>query len=180
MRYDRSAAATAFESARPGRRTAGAFLAGSAILLGVAWLLAGPAAVNPFAAMTHQHGTSVHMASASGAAAERPGATVTPISCEKLAHVPGKTMTTVRVDYPPNGASPPHRHGGSVFAYVLSGTVRSQITGEPLGTFKAGGTWFEPLGVTHLVSENASTTEPASILAVFVADDCATLTTYLE
>jgi hypothetical protein len=29
---------------------------------------------------------------------------------------------------------------------------------------------------THLISENASTTEPASLLAIFVADDGARLT----
>jgi hypothetical protein len=35
-------------------------------------------------------------------------------------------------------------------------------------------------GVIHLVAENASDVEPARILAVFVADEGATLTTYLE
>jgi len=36
----------------------------------------------------------------------------------------------------------------------------------------------EPPGSEHLISENASTVEPASLLAVFVADDGAQLTTF--
>ena len=42
--------------------------------------------------------------------------------------------------------------------------------------YKAGESFFEPPGSSHLVSENASQTEPASLIAVFVADDGATLT----
>jgi quercetin dioxygenase-like cupin family protein len=64
-----------------------------------------------------------------------------------------------------------------VFAYVLSGQIRSQTSvGGPEKVYKAGETFFEPPGAIHLVSENASDTEPASLLAVFVADDGAQLT----
>ncbi len=41
----------------------------------------------------------------------------------------------------------------------------------------AGESFFEPPGSEHLVSENASATELASMLAVFIADDLAELTT---
>ncbi len=120
----------------------------------------------------------LHGGSAGSAATQRPRTTIRPVSCEKLAHVPGKTLTTVVVEFPPNAYSPKHTHGGSVSAYVLSGTVRSQLAGGPVGTFKRGDSWFEPLGATHLFAENASDTEPAEVLALFVADHCATLTTY--
>lgn len=40
--------------------------------------------------------------------------------------------------------------------------------------------FFEPPGSTHMVSANASTTEPAELIAVFVADEGAQLTTMLE
>ena len=43
-----------------------------------------------------------------------------------------------------------------------------------------GESFFEPPGAIHLVSENASSTEPAGLIAVFVADEGATLTTYIE
>ena len=98
---------------------------------------------------------------------------------EKLPNVPGKSMTAVVVTFPPGAKSPPHHHAGSVLVYVLSGEVRSENSATgPAKVYKAGETFFEPAGSAHLVSENASTTEPATILAVFVADDGAKLTTY--
>jgi hypothetical protein len=52
--------------------------------------------------------------------------TVTPVRAEKLANVPGKTMTVVIVSYAPGGKSSMHHHAGSVFAYVLTGAIRSE------------------------------------------------------
>jgi quercetin dioxygenase-like cupin family protein len=97
---------------------------------------------------------------------------------EALPNVPGKKLTAVSVTYGPGGKSGPHRHAGSVFAFVVSGEVRSQnsVTG-PARVYKAGEGFFEPDGSVHLVSENASATRPATLLAVFVADEGATLTT---
>ena len=106
-----------------------------------------------------------------GAAVSRPATNVTPLSCEKLPNVPGKSITTALVQFPPNAHSPRHRHPGSVMAFVIKGIVRSQLEGGPVGTFGAGQTWFEPPGAIHLFAENASATEPAEILAIFVADD---------
>src|SRR5579863_1885142 len=98
---------------------------------------------------------------------------------EKLPNVPGKSVTAVVVTFPPGAKSPPHHHAGSVLVYVLSGEVRSENSATgPAKVYKAGETFFEPPGSEHLVSENASTTEPASLLAVFVADDGAKLTTF--
>ena len=101
------------------------------------------------------------------------------VLAEKLPHVPGKTLTAVVVSYAPGGKSAKHRHAGSVFVYVLSGAIRSENSATgPAKVYRAGETFFEPPGSEHLVSENASATEPASLLAVFVADDGAQLTTY--
>lgn len=98
---------------------------------------------------------------------------------EKLPNVPGKSVTAVVVTFPPGAKSPPHHHAGSVLVYVLSGEVRSENSATgPAEVYKAGETFFEPAGSAHLVSENVSATEPATILAVFIADDGATLTTY--
>ena len=64
-------------------------------------------------------------------------------------------------------------------AYVLSGAIRSENSATgPATVYKAGESFFEPAGSEHLISENASTVEPASLLAVFVADDGAQLTTF--
>jgi quercetin dioxygenase-like cupin family protein len=101
-----------------------------------------------------------------------------PVLAEHLPNVPGKTLTAIVVKYPPGGKSPAHHHAGSVFAYVLTGHIRSQVSGAgPARVYGAGEVFFEPPGSQHLVSENASATEPASLLAVFVADDGAHLTT---
>ena len=101
------------------------------------------------------------------------------IRTEKLANVPGQTLSVVTVDYAPGGKSRRHHHAGSVFAYVLSGAVRSENSATgPVKVYKAGESFFEPAGSAHLISENASATEPASLLAVFIADDGAQLTTF--
>lgn len=119
----------------------------------------------------------MQMANADGAAGARPKTVVTPISCEKLPNVSGKSITTAIVAFPPNGFTPRHRHPGSVSAFVLKGTLRSQLEGSPAGTYTQGQTWFEPPGTVHLFAENASTTEPAELLATFIADDdCGPLT----
>jgi quercetin dioxygenase-like cupin family protein len=106
--------------------------------------------------------------------------TVEPVGSYALPNVAGKRVTIVRVTYGPGGFSRPHRHAGSVTAYITKGEIRSQLAGGPVETFKVGQSFFEPPGATHLVSANASNTEPAELIAVFVADEGAQLTTYIE
>jgi len=104
---------------------------------------------------------------------------VKPVRAEKLPNVPGKTITAVVVNYAAGGKSAGHHHAGSVLAYVLTGEIRSENSATgPARVYKAGESFFEPPGSAHLVSENASATEPASLLAIFVADDGAQLTTF--
>jgi quercetin dioxygenase-like cupin family protein len=107
---------------------------------------------------------------------DQPIPSVQPVFADKLPNVPGKSLTAVVVSYPPGGHSQKHHHAGSVFAYVLSGAIRSATSTLPERVYHAGESFFEPAGTEHLVSENASATAPASLLAVFVADDGAQLT----
>jgi quercetin dioxygenase-like cupin family protein len=102
------------------------------------------------------------------------------IASYALPNVPGKRVTVVRVAYGPGGFTPPHRHSGSVTAYVTKGQIRSQLEGGPLETFEIGQSFFEPPGAIHLVSANASNAEPTELTAVFVADEGAELTTLLD
>jgi quercetin dioxygenase-like cupin family protein len=106
------------------------------------------------------------------------GEQVQAIFSQKLPNVPGKTLTAVTVDYAPGGASKPHFHAGVVFAYVVSGEIRSQVDEGPARVYRAGEAFFEAPGAHHVVSENASNTQPAKLLAVFVADDGADLTRF--
>src|SRR5215831_5838378 len=102
------------------------------------------------------------------------------ITSHALPNVPGKRVTVVRVTYGPGGFTRPHRHAGSVTAYITKGEVRSQLSGGPLETFTVGQSFFEPPGSTHLVAANASNTESAELIAIFVADESAQLTTYID
>ncbi len=115
------------------------------------------------------------------AAGEAPGAQVSPLAAHDLGNAPGKTLTALVVTYPPGGSSPVHHHAGSVFAFVLSGAIRSQNSATgPVKVYKAGESFFEPPGSRHLVSANASATQEARLLAVIVAEDGARLTTFDE
>jgi quercetin dioxygenase-like cupin family protein len=105
---------------------------------------------------------------------------VEPIGSYALPNVPGKRVTIVRVFYGPGGFTRPHRHSGSVTAYITKGEIRSQLGGGPVEVFKVGQSFFEPPGATHMISANASNTEPAELVAVFVADEGAQLTTFLD
>jgi quercetin dioxygenase-like cupin family protein len=96
-----------------------------------------------------------------------------------LPNVPGKVLITVVVDYPPGARSAPHHHAPSAFIYahVLSGAVRSQVDDQPVKVYRAGESFYEMPGAHHRISENASTTEPARLLAVFITDPQQPLTT---
>ena len=114
------------------------------------------------------------------AASTGEGETVKTVFSKKLPNVPGKTLTVVSVDYRPGGFSTPHRHpaSGFVFAYVLSGAIRSQVEGEPVGVYRVSQSWTEPPNAHHIVSANASKTEPARLIAYIIADDGAEATVY--
>jgi quercetin dioxygenase-like cupin family protein len=95
----------------------------------------------------------------------------------KLANLPGQALTAEVVDFPPGYKSDVHHHAGNVFAYVLSGRIRSQNSATGAAKiYKAGETFFEPAGSTHLVTDNPSSTEPASLLAIHIAEEGVLLT----
>ena len=100
-----------------------------------------------------------------------------------LPNVPGKSIKGVLVEYQPGGSSPAHTHPKSAFIYatVLEGAIRSQVNKGPVKTYKTGESFSEMPGDVHFVSENASKTKPARLLAVFVVDsDVKELTTPLS
>lgn len=117
------------------------------------------------------------------AAAHDVGDVVTPAFQQAIPNIPGKTLTAVIVDYPPGGASPSHTHADSafIFAYVISGKVESKVNDGETKIYGPGESWSEPPAARHSISRNASKTEPAKLLAVFVADSAETsLTTPVE
>ncbi|KAJ6091563.1 hypothetical protein N7467_003532 [Penicillium canescens] len=89
----------------------------------------------------------------------------------RLIGIPNKSIVSLRVEFPPNGSTPPHRHGGAnVGAYVLEGSLLNKMNNDPMKTFPKGGSWFEAPGCHHRISDNASKTEPATLIATMVTD----------
>jgi len=107
--------------------------------------------------------------SAAGARSEE---TVIPKFEGAITNIPGKPMVVEEVTFPPGPTSIPHHHAKSAFlyAYVLSGTIRSQVEGEPARIFHAGEGWYEAPGAHHILAQNMSKSKEAKLLAVFVVD----------
>lgn len=109
----------------------------------------------------------------SGSAHETsPGETVTVVGDRPIPNLPGKRLVSLVVDYLPGASSAEHHHPRSAFiyAYVISGEIRSQVDAEPTRVYQAGEAWFESPGAHHRVSQNASDTAPARLLAIFIVD----------
>jgi quercetin dioxygenase-like cupin family protein len=89
-----------------------------------------------------------------------------------LPNVPGKSIKGVLVEYGPGETSSAHTHPKSAFIYatVLEGAIRTSVNDGPVVTYRAGQNFSEMPGDRHTVDENASKTEPAKLLAVFVVD----------
>ena len=87
---------------------------------------------------------------------------------------PPREIALIEVSYPPGTGSPAHVHENGVMAFVVAGTIISQLGEGPQQTFHAGEAWWEPEGTVHRVSRNASSTAPASLLAIYIAPAGAT------
>jgi len=121
----------------------------------------------------------VAIASASVVAAQQPPAGPKTLFSAPLADMPGKQLVVVELKLPPRQEgrppAPGHRHPGSVWVYVTEGTARLGLAGEPVREVKAGESFFEPVGAVHTVTQSASTTEPATAIAVMIVPDGAPL-----
>ena len=97
--------------------------------------------------------------------------TVTPLLSHDLAGSAGKEGAMMTVELAPGEAGTAHRHNANVFVYVLSGAIVMQVKGGAQVTVHAGQTFYEAPNDIHVVSRNASATEPARFLAFFVKDE---------
>ncbi|MEW4401663.1 cupin domain-containing protein [Agrobacterium tumefaciens] len=123
---------------------------------------------------------SAHDVAKPGLAYDTKDAKVTLVYEHPLPDVPGKSVKGVLVEYGPGGYSSAHTHAKSalIYATVLEGAIQSAVNGGETKTFIAGQNFTELPGDRHDVSANASKTEPAKLLAVFVVDtDDTALTT---
>jgi quercetin dioxygenase-like cupin family protein len=140
-------------------------IAGGLVIAGVT---AAVTACSPAA----DHATATAAAApAAAVASPRPTETLSPVIEQPLPNVKGKTFTSAIVDFPPDSHALPHRHGAAfVYAYVLEGTLRSQLAGEPVRTYHQGQSWVEPPGAHHVLTENTSRTKPAKLLVIFITN----------
>ena len=90
---------------------------------------------------------------------------------QRLPDMAGKEATVLTVDYAPGAASESHVHPGSVFAYVLEGTVVTRLEGEPPNTYTKGQSWYESPKRPHVISKNGSETEPARLLVFLLSQE---------
>jgi quercetin dioxygenase-like cupin family protein len=89
----------------------------------------------------------------------------------------GWSVTAVEVSYEPGQSSPAHRHPGLTIAYVLEGEIRSKVGDQQERTYRAGEMFLETPDELHAVSANASSTRPAKLLALLLAEKGKPLTT---
>ncbi|CAI8893546.1 Cupin_2 domain-containing protein [Pseudomonas sp. IT-P44] len=110
--------------------------------------------------------------SITASADDKPAGKVTVVFDRPIPNIPGKSMKGVVVEYGPGAASPAHTHPKTAFIYatVLEGSFRIKIKDKPEKIYNVGENFVEEPGSVHEVSANASDTQPARLLAVFVLD----------
>ena len=113
------------------------------------------------------------------AAAQEPPK-VTTLFSRDLSDISGKEGTILIVEYPPGGADPVHRHNANAFVYVLEGSVIMQVKGSEPVTLHPGQTFYEGPDDIHVVGRNASKTEPAKFIVVFVKNKGAPILTPVQ
>ncbi|KFZ05031.1 hypothetical protein V501_08743 [Pseudogymnoascus sp. VKM F-4519 (FW-2642)] len=101
----------------------------------------------------------------------RPQADVKCLYNNLIPNAPGKSIVSYLVSQPPNGSTPPHTHAGAfVSAHILTGHMLNGMNKEPMQLLGPGDSFKEHPGCHHRLSENASTTEPATFIATLVVD----------
>lgn len=95
---------------------------------------------------------------------------VSPLMTKDLVGVAGKEAVMLTVEYAPGASSGKHRHNANTFVYVLEGSIVMQVEGGKAVTLGPGQTFYESPDDVHVVSKNASDTQPAKFLVFFVKD----------
>ena len=120
-------------------------------------------------------GATAALLCASIAQAQLPPASVAKVVAKELMRrdligAPGKEVVVSTIDVPPGASSASHRHDAQVFVYILQGKMIMQVKGGQRLALGAGQMFYENPSDVHLVSANASRTEPAKFLALSIKD----------
>ncbi|GGM59281.1 cupin domain-containing protein [Dactylosporangium sucinum] len=84
----------------------------------------------------------------------------------------GHVMTIV-VEYPPGDpGTPPHRHSGPAFGYVVEGEMVFELEGEPPRVLRAGDAFWEPGGdVIHYQDGNHRDDRPVRFTVTMFCEE---------
>jgi quercetin dioxygenase-like cupin family protein len=96
---------------------------------------------------------------------------ITTLMSKIMKDVSGKEGRLITVDYPPGGSTPIHRHNAHAYVYVLEGSIVMQLKGGKPVTLTPGQTFYEGPSDVHVVSRNASNTEPAKFVVFLVKNN---------
>ena len=76
--------------------------------------------------------------------------------------------TVLEVTFETGQKDSSHHHAGPVFGYVLEGEYEHAMDDEPVKTYRAGETFYEPSGSVHRVARNPSDKTKTRLLAVLL------------
>jgi quercetin dioxygenase-like cupin family protein len=96
---------------------------------------------------------------------------ITTLFQQSLPPVPQPTdVMTLHVEIPPGGhGTPPHRHSGPVFGYMVEGEMLFELEGEPERVIRAGEAFWEPGGdVIHYQDGNNLADATSRFVAVML------------
>ena len=106
---------------------------------------------------------------AQGAAAHEIKPAVTKLLNQPLAGIAGKEANVVLFDVGPGWKIDRHFHPGHVFVYMLQGSIKIEVEGEPTQVLSPGDVLYELPGPS-MVANNVSSTEGARFLVFQVGD----------
>ena len=92
--------------------------------------------------------------------------------------VAGREVVQVRVDFDPGYTAPRHTHCGEEIIYILEGTLKYRIDGQPPQTVKPGDVLFVPAGIPHS-AKNVGSTNGAE-LATYIVEKGKPLVTLVQ
>jgi quercetin dioxygenase-like cupin family protein len=116
--------------------------------------------------------TALSVISAAAIAGEFPPLQRVPVLEEAIpsTNPPVKLVRGARIRFAPSQPTGLHRHPISVAGVVTAGSFIFKREGEPEKVIKTGEPFFEAAGVITERFDNASDTEPAELVAFFLAD----------
>ena len=94
----------------------------------------------------------------------------------------GAHAMTIVVEFPPGDpGTPPHRHSGPCFGYVLEGEMLFELEGEPARVVRAGEAFWEPGGdVIHYQDGNNRDDIPVRFTVSMLCDPGKPMLTFVD